>query len=148
MPSPRAISQQPAHTFSPARPLRAQRNVAGGGGVVVFLLGPNLTDLVPSFATTNALCPATRFGTDDVTTGTETRDALHESEWRWLRRVGQRLTVCHSGGLGYARSMAWEEGGSGVEVRTLKLSCTRSTISSCEKLGATSDDGHGAVETR
>ena len=48
MPSPLTISRQPAHAFSPARPLRAQRKVAGGGGDVVFLLGPNLTDLAPA----------------------------------------------------------------------------------------------------
>ena len=82
MPPPLATSRQPAHAFSPARPLRAQRKVAGGGDDVVFLLGPILTDLVSaqSFATTNAL--ATRFGMDDGTTMMGTRDAFREPDWR------------------------------------------------------------------
>ena len=42
--------------------------VMGGGGDMVFTLGPGLTDPVPAhLAATNATYPATRFGTDDVT---------------------------------------------------------------------------------
>ncbi|KAF8436779.1 hypothetical protein L210DRAFT_2432345 [Boletus edulis BED1] len=36
--SPFPTSRQPAHAFSPARPLRARRQVAGGGGNAVFPL--------------------------------------------------------------------------------------------------------------
>ncbi|KAF8417748.1 hypothetical protein L210DRAFT_3655958 [Boletus edulis BED1] len=40
------FSRQPAYAFSPARPLRARRQVAGGGGNAVFPLWSTLTDLV------------------------------------------------------------------------------------------------------
>ena len=163
---PLAISRQPAHSFSPARPLRAQRKVAGGGGDVVFLLGPILTDLASaqSFATTNALYPATRFGTDDGTTMMETRDAFRESEWRWLRRVEQRLTVFPSWKLGQGRRGRWHGnkarpfevgqeimrdlvGLDDVEAWTSKLSWTRSAVIFI-RLGATLGDDHGEVEER
>ena len=159
-------SRQPAHAFSPARPLRAQRKVAGGGGDVVFLLGPILTDLAPaqSFATTNALCPATRFGTDDATTIMETRDAFRESDWRWLRPVEQRLTVFPSWRLGQGRRGRWHGnkarpfevrqeivrdlvGLNDVEVWTSKLSWTRSAVIFIRH-GATLGDDHGEVEAR
>ena len=64
---------------------RGERSRAGGGNVV-FSHGPGLTGLVvySSSAALNGLYPATRFGTNDATTMTETLDALRESEWRWL----------------------------------------------------------------
>ena len=56
--------------------LRARKKVAGGGGHMVFSLGPGLTDPVPvHLAALNATYPAMRFGTGDVTT-------IHEDSGR------------------------------------------------------------------